>query len=153
LESYEDATNRLKSFVEKAAQATLTGDVFDDAATGQGLLNYFLRALNCGAISVEDALKTGLTIEKLGKRKIGQVFGFSILLTFVAALNLALFVGPQLSVADAALAGLMVGLGWLAPFWGVVYLFEMRSLKLFLINAGYCTVSLTAMGVIIGAWH
>jgi len=97
--------------------------------------------------------ETGLTIEKLGKRKIGQVFGFSILLTFVAALNLALFVGPQLSVADAALAGLMVGLGWLAPFWGVVYLFEMRSLKLFLINAGYCTVSLTAMGVIIGAWH
>ena len=28
--------------------------MFDDAATGQGLLNYFLRAWNCGAISEND---------------------------------------------------------------------------------------------------
>ena len=68
LESYEDAANRLKLFVEKAARATLTGDVFDDAATGQGLLNYFLRGLNCGAISIEEALATGLTIEELRTR-------------------------------------------------------------------------------------
>jgi hypothetical protein len=31
----------LKNFVEKAAKATLVRHVFDDAATGQGLLNYF----------------------------------------------------------------------------------------------------------------
>jgi len=31
------ATARLRNFVDKAAQATLVGDVFDDAATGQGL--------------------------------------------------------------------------------------------------------------------
>ena len=37
------ATARLRNFVEKAAQATLVGDVFDDAATGQGLLNFFVR--------------------------------------------------------------------------------------------------------------
>jgi citrate lyase beta subunit len=55
------ATARLKNFVEKAAQATLVGDVFDDAATGQGLLNYFLRARNCGAITAEEAAATGLT--------------------------------------------------------------------------------------------
>ena len=41
----------LSNFVEKAAKATLVGDVFDDAATGQGLLNYFLRAINCGALT------------------------------------------------------------------------------------------------------
>src|ERR1043165_6585862 len=46
LESLEAASERLKNFVEKAAKATLVGDVFDDAATGQGLLNYFLRAIN-----------------------------------------------------------------------------------------------------------
>lgn len=68
LESYEDASERLKTFVEKAARATLIGDVFDDAATGQGLLNYFLRALNSGAISEEDVLKTGLTIEEIRSR-------------------------------------------------------------------------------------
>ena len=68
LESYEDAATRLKSFVEKAARATLTSDVFDDAATGQGLLNYFLRGLNCGAIKEEEALATGLTIEEFQSR-------------------------------------------------------------------------------------
>lgn len=68
LESYDDAAERLKAFVEKAARATLTGDVFDDAATGQGLLNYFLRAMNCGAISIDEVLATGLTMEEIRMR-------------------------------------------------------------------------------------
>jgi citrate lyase beta subunit len=62
------ATARLKNFIEKAAQATLVGDVFDDAATGQGLLNYFLRARNCGAITAEEAAATGLTPEEFASR-------------------------------------------------------------------------------------
>lgn len=66
LESLEAASERLKNFVEKAAKATLVGDVFDDAATGQGLLNYFLRAINCGAITEEEALElSGLTLQEL----------------------------------------------------------------------------------------
>jgi citrate lyase beta subunit len=68
LESYEDARHRLKTFVERAARATLTGEVFDDAATGQGLLNYFLTGLNCGALSEEQALATGLSIEEIQTR-------------------------------------------------------------------------------------
>jgi hypothetical protein len=56
----------LRNFISKAAQATLVGDVFDDAATGQGLLNYFLRAINCGAIPEVDApALTGLSLEEL----------------------------------------------------------------------------------------
>jgi len=56
----------LKNFVEKAAKATLVGDVFDDAATGQGLLNYFLRAINCGAVTEDEALSlSGLTLDEL----------------------------------------------------------------------------------------
>lgn len=68
LESYEDAAVRLKNFVEKAARATLTTDIFDDAATGQGLLNYFLKGLNSGAISEQEALATGLSIEEIRSR-------------------------------------------------------------------------------------
>jgi hypothetical protein len=51
LSSFDDAAFRLKSFVDRAAISTLTGDIFDDAATGQGLLNFFLKALNCGGTS------------------------------------------------------------------------------------------------------
>jgi len=66
LEGQEAASERLRNFVAKAAQATLVGDVFDDAATGQGLLNYFLRAINCRAISEAEAQPlTGLTLEEL----------------------------------------------------------------------------------------
>ena len=66
LESLEAASERLKNFVEKAAKATLVGDVFDDAATGQGLLNYFLRAINCGAITEAEAVQlSGLTLPEL----------------------------------------------------------------------------------------
>ncbi|MCB0728195.1 MAG: phosphoenolpyruvate kinase [Ignavibacteriae bacterium] len=65
LDGFEQASQRLTNFIEKAAQATLVGDVFDDAATGQGLLNYFLRALNCGAVSEDEILQTGLTIEEV----------------------------------------------------------------------------------------
>jgi citrate lyase beta subunit len=66
LESLDAASERLRNFVEKAAKATLVGDVFDDAATGQGLLNYFLRAINCGAVSEAEATSlTSLTHDEL----------------------------------------------------------------------------------------
>lgn len=73
LESYDDAVERLKTFVEKAARATLIGDVFDDAATGQGLLNYFLRALNSGAITEEEVLVTGLTLDEIRGRSFKKI--------------------------------------------------------------------------------
>jgi citrate lyase beta subunit len=69
LEGLAAASERLKNFVQKAAQATLVGDVFDDAATGQGLLNYFLRAMSCGAITEREAVDmSGLTLEELRSR-------------------------------------------------------------------------------------
>jgi len=66
LEGLDAASERLRNFMAQAAQATLVGDVFDDAATGQGLLNYFLRAVNCGAIpEPEVPALTGLTLDEL----------------------------------------------------------------------------------------
>jgi len=73
LSSYDDALIRLRTFVERAAISTLTGDIFDDAATGQGLLNFFLRAMNCGAISEEEALSTGLTLEEIRSRSFFRI--------------------------------------------------------------------------------
>ncbi len=74
LEGLDAASERLLNFVNKAAQATLVGDVFDDAATGQGLLNFFLRALSCGAISEEEAVeRSGLTLEELRGRSFVKI--------------------------------------------------------------------------------
>lgn len=73
LSSYSDAVFRLKTFVERAAISTLTGDIFDDAATGQGLLNFFLKAMNCGAISEQEATATGLTLEEIRSRSFYKI--------------------------------------------------------------------------------
>lgn len=74
LQGLDAAGRRLKSFIDKAAQATLLGDVFDDAATGQGLLNFFLRAINCGALSVEETQRTtGLRLEEIRTRSFAKI--------------------------------------------------------------------------------
>jgi hypothetical protein len=66
LEGLDTASERLSNFIEKAARATLVGDIFDDAATGQGLLNFFLRAINCGAITEEEVTRrTSITLDEL----------------------------------------------------------------------------------------
>lgn len=68
LRGFDTASQRLKNFIQVAAKATLVGDIFDDAATGQGLLNYFLRAINCGAATETDALSTGLSLDEIRLR-------------------------------------------------------------------------------------
>jgi DNA-dependent RNA polymerase auxiliary subunit epsilon len=66
LENLDSSAGRLRNFLEKAAQATRIGHVFDDAAMVQGLLNYFLQAIHCGALSAEEVEKlTGLTQDEL----------------------------------------------------------------------------------------
>jgi hypothetical protein len=74
LEGIDAAGARLSNFINKGAQATLVGDVFDDAATGQGLLNFFLRGINSGAIMEEEALEmTGLTADELRTRSFRKI--------------------------------------------------------------------------------
>jgi hypothetical protein len=74
LEGIEAAAARLSNFIEKGAQATLVGDTFDDAATGQGLLNFFLRGINSGAITEDEALEmTGLTADELRTRSFVKI--------------------------------------------------------------------------------
>lgn len=94
----------------------------------------------------------GFSEEDLGKRNMGKVFGFSLLLLLIAAINLAMFIGPGADVAFGGMAGFFAGFGWVSTLLGVLYLFEMTSLKLFFINAGYCTLTLTTMGIILGAF-
>lgn len=73
LDGLAPASERLKNFVDKAAQATLVGDVFDDAATGQGLLNYFLRGIACGAVTEDEAQATGLSLEEIRSKSFVKI--------------------------------------------------------------------------------
>lgn len=73
LQNLSSASRRLKAFLDKAAQATLDGNSFDDAATGQGLLNFFLRGLNCGALTPDDLEDVGLTHADLQSRSFVKI--------------------------------------------------------------------------------
>ena len=57
LKSKDTDAARLRGFVEKARQANLTGSTFDDAASVNGLLNFFRLGLDCGAFKEEEIKK------------------------------------------------------------------------------------------------
>ncbi|MCL2776850.1 MAG: HpcH/HpaI aldolase/citrate lyase family protein [Polyangiaceae bacterium] len=69
----EAMARRLAVFVERATKATRLGQVFDDAATGQGLVNFFLRGLSCGALDEADVSATGLTLAELRSRSFANI--------------------------------------------------------------------------------
>jgi len=65
---------RLKAFLNTAAQATLAGNHFDDVASAQGLLDYFLRARACQALTdAEIEQLTGLSPTALATRSFAQI--------------------------------------------------------------------------------
>jgi hypothetical protein len=96
---------------------------------------------------------SGMTEERARQGNMAKVFGLSFLLQLIAALVLAMFVGPESDAMFGLLAGMSVGLCWVGTAFGVVYLFEQRPLGHWAVNAGYHVVSYTLMGVIVGAWH
>lgn len=97
--------------------------------------------------------ETGLTEERTRQAPMARVFGFSALAALVMAFNLAAFIGPKASLGFGLFAGAAAGIGWVAMSLGVIYLFEQRSLKLWLIDAGYQVVAYTLMGGLIGVWR
>lgn len=91
------------------------------------------------------------TPENLKSRNMPVIFGLSFILSFIMALNLALFIGQE-GLAFGTMAGFLTGFGWVSLAIGIIALFENRSLKYVLINGGYMIVAFTMMGAILGAW-
>jgi len=98
------------------------------------------------------AREAGVDDEKMRQGNMALIFGLAFLAILIAALNLAAFIGPKATPGFGTFAGFATGLGWVAMALGVLYLFERRSLKLWLVNSGYMMLMFTAMGALIGAW-
>jgi hypothetical protein len=97
--------------------------------------------------------ENGFSEERLRQAPMGRVFALSALAALVMAFNLAAFIGAKASLGFGLFAGFATGLGWVAMSLGVIYLFEQRSLRLWLINSGYQVVAYTLMGGLIGVWR
>ncbi len=49
--------------------------------------------------------------------------------------------------------GLSIGILFIGTSIGINYLYQLKSFKLWLIDAGYQIIGLCIAGVILGAWH
>lgn len=94
--------------------------------------------------------ENGFTDADLESRNMVLIFCLALVLSFVMALNLALFIGPDATAVGGAAAGAAAGVGWVAAALGMVALFERKTLRYVLINAGYLAVTFTVMGGILG---
>ena len=93
--------------------------------------------------------ETGLTDEQLKQGNMARIFGLSFILALLAAWNFGNFLGPRPSLALGIGAGASAGLLWVAGSFGINYLFERKSLKLFLINGGYHTLQFAIIGLVL----
>jgi hypothetical protein len=96
--------------------------------------------------------ENGFKEEDLKDVNMAKIFGTSFVLALIIAFNLAAFIGSNSDLSFGLFAGFAAGFGWVAMSLGITYLFERKSFKLFLINAGYHIVTYTIMGGILAAW-
>lgn len=95
-----------------------------------------------------------LSDEDLKKGNMVKIFGFSLLWSLIMSANLGMFLAdPKTDLAWGLTAGFLTGFGWVAMAIFIIGLFERKSTRYMLINAGYMTVSFTIMGLVIGAWR
>lgn len=93
----------------------------------------------------------GLSEEQIKTAKVSDMILKSLPLSIVAALVFAAFLGKEIDTMFGTLAGLAAGLFWVSGSLGINYVFEQKTFRLFLVNAGYHTLQFTLYGAIIGA--
>jgi len=97
--------------------------------------------------------EAGVPDERMKNANMVMVFGLTFMLSLIAAWVFALFLGPRPPLSLGLGAGFAAGLCWVAASFGINYLFEGRSFRLFLINGGYHTLQFTIVGLILALWH
>jgi len=95
---------------------------------------------------------SGMSFEKGKQQNMVLVFGLTYLLNVAMAFGISMLLGHQHGLLGGAHTGFFAAMVFIAPAIGVIYLFESRPLKLWLINAGYQVVNAAAMGAVLGIW-
>jgi hypothetical protein len=94
--------------------------------------------------------ESGLSDEQLAASNKVLIFGLSFLLCLLAAVAFSMVIGTDASFFMALHSGIGIGVAWVATSFGINYLFELKSLKLWLINAGYHSMQFTLYGLVFG---
>jgi hypothetical protein len=81
-------------------------------------------------------------------------YATALLCSFIAAIVLTILIQwtGQQTLLRGITVGALVWIGFVATSWAKEYIFEVRTLKIFLINTVYCLIDLVLIGAIVGAW-
>lgn len=93
--------------------------------------------------------EAGVSDEALKNANPAIIFGGAAVLSVIAAAMFAYFLGPKPPLDVALFAGATAGLCWVGTSFAINYLFERRSVKLFLINGGYHTLQFVLYGLVL----
>lgn len=96
--------------------------------------------------------EAGLSDAQIANGNMPLIFGGAFVLSLLAAWMFAVFLGPRPTMEQGLMYGFSAGLFWVTASFGINYLFERKSLKLFAINAGYHTLQFTLIGLILALW-
>ena len=117
------------------------------------IATFVLGALWYGPIAGKAWMRaSGMTEEKVASANMAKVFALAFVLQLLAAVALAMFIGPAASLSFGLFAGFMTGMFFVGTALGVVYLFEQRPMALWAIDGAYQVLAFTLMGGILGAW-
>lgn len=90
----------------------------------------------------------GLSDEQLAAGNMALIYGLAFVLSLVAAAVLALLIGHRHGLLPWTAAGAGAG-ALVAAAFGINYLFERRSVRQWLINAGYHLLQFSLFGLIL----
>jgi hypothetical protein len=97
--------------------------------------------------------EVGISDVDIRSSNFAMIFGLAFVLSVIAAVLFAAWLGPNPEIGDALVAALVVGLGFVGTSLGINYLFERKSLTLWAINTGFHTVEFLIIGLVLGLWH
>lgn len=98
---------------------------------------------------------SGITDDDIRQRHPAKIYGTAFVLNLIAAFGMGMIMQlhPSPDLGSGFNVGLLVGLAFVATSFGINYLFALRPLRLYLIDAGYMVALLSIMGIIIAAWR
>lgn len=101
--------------------------------------------------------EVGIPEEKMKEgANMAKIFGTCLLLTAMMSLGMAMLIQGhgkgEIDLQGGILHGVFIGLCFVAPTVGINYLYQRKSLQLFLIDAGYQVSFLIIMGAILASW-
>ena len=98
---------------------------------------------------------SGLSDDDIQQGHPAKIYGGAFVLTLVAAFGMGMIMQlhPTPDLGSGLAVGSLIGVAFVASSFGINYLFALKPLRLYLIDAGYMVVLMAIVGAILGAWR